>query len=73
MISDDLVPVNAYQFGWKPKWNSEKFLNSMDNEIQAVLDWDKGLTNIFDVFASKDEQTQKSPEGQCKVWGIWWF
>jgi hypothetical protein len=52
-ISGEIVPVNAFKLGWKPKWTLEMFLDSMDDEIQAVLDLDKGQTNIFDVFAPK--------------------
>lgn len=52
MISGDLVPINAYRVGWQPKWTLEMFLNSLDDEIQAVLDLDKGQTSIFDVFAT---------------------
>ncbi|CRG90930.1 hypothetical protein PISL3812_07977 [Talaromyces islandicus] len=48
--SGDLVPINAYRLGWEPKWTMERFLDSMDDEIQAVLDLDKGQTSIFGVL-----------------------
>jgi len=40
-LSGELVAVSAYQLGWQPKWDKERFLESMDDEIQAVLDLDK--------------------------------
>ncbi|CAI6092743.1 unnamed protein product [Clonostachys chloroleuca] len=32
------VAVNPYLLGWQPKWNQKRFLDSIDDEIQAALD-----------------------------------
>ncbi|KAH8690119.1 hypothetical protein BGW36DRAFT_433072 [Talaromyces proteolyticus] len=48
--SGNATPVNAYRLGWQPKWTQEKFLESIDDEVQAVLDFDIGNTNIFKVL-----------------------
>ncbi|KIW09780.1 hypothetical protein PV08_11880 [Exophiala spinifera] len=36
--SGDIIPVNAFNIGWQPKWTAESFLGSMDEEIKAVLE-----------------------------------
>ncbi|KAI0837093.1 NAD(P)-binding protein [Hypoxylon sp. FL0890] len=46
--SGQLVPVNAYRVGWQPKWDQERFLESMDDEIQAVLELDTVKPTLFD-------------------------
>ncbi|KAI0881295.1 NAD(P)-binding protein [Annulohypoxylon maeteangense] len=46
--SGDLVPVHPYQLGWKPQWDQKRFLESMDDEIQAVLDLDTVKPTLFD-------------------------
>ncbi|KAI1087270.1 NAD(P)-binding protein [Rostrohypoxylon terebratum] len=43
----DFVPVNAYQIGWKPQWYQQKFLDSMDDEVQSVLDLDTVKPTLF--------------------------
>ncbi|KAI1448839.1 NAD(P)-binding protein [Annulohypoxylon stygium] len=43
----DFVPVNAYQLGWKPQWDQQRFLNSMEEEVQAVLDLDTIKPTLF--------------------------
>ncbi|KPM41084.1 hypothetical protein AK830_g5461 [Neonectria ditissima] len=48
MSSGEMVPVNAYKLGWKPKWDEEKFLGSIDDEIQAVQELDTVKMSIFD-------------------------
>lgn len=51
-LSGELVPVNAYQLGWQPKWDKERFLESMDDEIEAVQELDKVKASVFDLLAS---------------------
>ncbi|KAI0149688.1 NAD(P)-binding protein [Hypoxylon sp. NC0597] len=46
--SGQLIPVNAYRLGWQPKWDQEKFLESMDDEVQAVLELDTVKPTLFD-------------------------
>ncbi|VUC32934.1 unnamed protein product [Clonostachys rosea] len=44
------VAVNPYLLGWQPKWNQKRFLDSIDDEIQAALD-DKPLAStLFDTI-----------------------
>ncbi|KAL9083685.1 MAG: hypothetical protein Q9165_008413 [Trypethelium subeluteriae] len=50
--SGQLVPVHAYRLGWQPKWDEERFLESLDDEIQAVQDLDTVKATIFDNPAS---------------------
>ncbi|KAI0384227.1 NAD(P)-binding protein [Hypomontagnella monticulosa] len=54
--SGELVPVNAYKLGWQPKWDQKKFLESVDDEVQAVLELDTVKTTVFDTLLniSKD-------------------
>jgi hypothetical protein len=42
------VPANAYALGWQPKWDKERFLESMDDEIRAVLELDTVKATLFD-------------------------
>ncbi|KAL5378872.1 hypothetical protein DPSP01_008805 [Paraphaeosphaeria sporulosa] len=46
--SGGLEPVNARQLGWQPIWDERRFLESTDEEVQAVLDLDTIRTGIFD-------------------------
>ncbi|KAI1392961.1 NAD(P)-binding protein [Hypoxylon trugodes] len=46
--SGDLVPVNSYNLGWQPKWDQERFLNSLDEEVQTMLEVDTVKPTIFD-------------------------
>ncbi|KAI0468678.1 hypothetical protein F4859DRAFT_197935 [Xylaria cf. heliscus] len=39
---------NRYPLGWQPKWDNERFLASMDEEIDATLKYDMGRTTLFD-------------------------
>ncbi|KAK7409252.1 hypothetical protein QQX98_008562 [Neonectria punicea] len=56
MSSGDMVPVNAYKLGWKPKWDEERFLGSIDDEIQAVQELDTVKMSLFDsLIASTDK------------------
>ncbi|KAI1378883.1 NAD(P)-binding protein [Hypoxylon crocopeplum] len=45
--SGQLVPVNAYRLGWQPQWDKERFLESMDDEVQAVLELDTVKPTLF--------------------------
>ncbi|KAJ3554142.1 hypothetical protein NPX13_g10696 [Xylaria arbuscula] len=39
---------DRYPLGWQPKWDEEKFLASIDDEVDATLRFDKGRTTLFD-------------------------
>ncbi|KAI1414112.1 NAD(P)-binding protein [Hypoxylon sp. FL1857] len=45
--SGQLVAVNAYQLGWQPKWDEKRFLENLDDEIQAVLELDTVKSTLF--------------------------
>ena len=44
----DLVAVQAYeQLGWQPKWTEQMYLDSMDEEIDGVLEHDKFEQTLY--------------------------
>ena len=46
--------MNAAQLGWEPKWDKQRFLESMDDEVLTVQELDKVNTSVFDALdASK--------------------
>ena len=47
-FSGEIVPTNTYALGWQPKWDKERFLESMDDEIRAVLELDTVKATLFD-------------------------
>ncbi|KAE8451665.1 hypothetical protein EG329_003122 [Mollisiaceae sp. DMI_Dod_QoI] len=46
--SGQQIPINAYQIGWQPKWDKQRCLESMDDEINAVLEFDTVPVTLFD-------------------------
>ncbi|VUC22173.1 unnamed protein product [Clonostachys rosea] len=44
----DLVPVNGPKIGWQPKWTEKMYLDSIDDEVQAVLDLDTVKMTLWD-------------------------
>ncbi|TPX18688.1 uncharacterized protein E0L32_002545 [Thyridium curvatum] len=36
----DMIAINGPKLGWQPKWDQNRFLESLDQEIQDVLDLD---------------------------------
>ncbi|KAH8678427.1 hypothetical protein BX600DRAFT_452050 [Xylariales sp. PMI_506] len=48
----DIVPVHAYQLGWQPKWDEKRFLESLEQEVEAVLQWDVVKPTIFNSLLS---------------------
>ncbi|KAJ8126796.1 hypothetical protein O1611_g6842 [Lasiodiplodia mahajangana] len=46
--------ANRYPLGWQPKWDKQKLLASLDEEITATLQYDKGKTTLFDVLDASD-------------------
>ncbi|KAH7372109.1 hypothetical protein BKA64DRAFT_715117 [Cadophora sp. MPI-SDFR-AT-0126] len=39
--SGDMIGLNARRLGWQPKWDQERYLNSMDEEVRGVLELDE--------------------------------
>uniref|UniRef100_A0A8H7KD34 NAD-dependent epimerase/dehydratase domain-containing protein n=1 Tax=Bionectria ochroleuca TaxID=29856 RepID=A0A8H7KD34_BIOOC len=46
--SGDLVAVNGPKLGWQPKWDEKMYLDSIDDEVQAVLDLDTVKMTLWD-------------------------
>ncbi|KAH7016148.1 uncharacterized protein B0I36DRAFT_277426 [Microdochium trichocladiopsis] len=50
--SGQQIPINAYQIGWQPKWDEQRFLEGMDDEIKAALESDTVPATLFDKLLS---------------------
>ncbi|PSN64073.1 NAD(P)-binding protein [Corynespora cassiicola Philippines] len=46
----DVIPVKANLLGWKPEWNEKRFMESLDDEIQAVLDLNTTKNTLFETL-----------------------
>lgn len=46
--SANISAERVYQIGWKPMWNRDMFLQSIDDEIQNVLDLGKAKSSLID-------------------------
>jgi hypothetical protein len=49
----DLKPVNSKRLGWQPVWDEEKFLASLDDEVEAVINSDEAATTAFDGLTTR--------------------
>lgn len=47
IYSGKMVPVNAFKLGWTPKWDEQKMLLSLDDEIDAVIESEEIKPTIF--------------------------
>ncbi|TGJ80729.1 hypothetical protein E0Z10_g8034 [Xylaria hypoxylon] len=45
---------NGYPLGWQPKWDQKRLLASMDEEVAATLQYDKGRTSLFDALNAEN-------------------
>ncbi|KAH9886123.1 NAD(P)-binding protein [Xylariomycetidae sp. FL2044] len=50
--SGQLVPIKAYQLGWRPKWNEEMLLNGLDEEVDEILKLDTIKATLFEPLKS---------------------
>ncbi|KAI0441164.1 hypothetical protein F4803DRAFT_434364 [Xylaria telfairii] len=41
---------NRYPLDWQPKWDNQRLLASMDDEVTSTLQYDKGRTSLFDAL-----------------------
>jgi hypothetical protein len=48
MDSENIVAENTKRIGWKPLWNGERFMQSIDEEIQVTLDLGKAKSSLLD-------------------------
>jgi hypothetical protein len=46
--SENIISENNHRIGWKPVWNKDRFLQNIDDEIQAVLDLGKAKSSLID-------------------------
>ena len=46
--SENIVSENAHRIGWTPVWNKDRFLQHIDDEIQAVLELDRAKSSLID-------------------------
>jgi hypothetical protein len=53
--SGEMVPLNAYRLGWRPKWDEERMMESLDDEIQAVQDLDIVKPTLFNTLVSEEK------------------
>lgn len=42
--------MDAALLGWKPKWDKQRPLESMDDEVLTVQELDKVSTSVFDAL-----------------------
>ncbi|MBH1945714.1 hypothetical protein I5L01_16010, partial [Erythrobacter sp. YJ-T3-07] len=50
---DNLTTTRAQNIGWQPKWDKKKFLDNIDDEIDAVLEHEKAKSSLIDsLFAA---------------------
>jgi hypothetical protein len=47
-ISPDIIAEIPHSIGWKPVWNKERFLQSVDDEVKAVVDLGKAKSSLVD-------------------------
>ncbi|KAF6842782.1 nad dependent epimerase dehydratase family protein [Colletotrichum musicola] len=43
----DLVSVKPYRLGWQPKWDEEKFMASMEDEVRDALEFGSVKPTLF--------------------------
>jgi hypothetical protein len=55
MSAGDPVPVNPYKIGWQPEWTEERFLELIDAEVQAALDFDTVKTSRYETLLSAEK------------------
>ena len=48
LFSDNILSDNEHRLGWKPKWNKDRFLQNIGDEVQAVLDHGKAKSSLID-------------------------
>lgn len=44
----DIVAKKARKIGWKPAWDKDRFLQNIDDEIDAVLELGKAKSGLID-------------------------
>ncbi|MCJ1432429.1 hypothetical protein MMC27_001785 [Xylographa pallens] len=45
---ENIISENTPRLGWRPVWDKDRFLQNIDDEIQAVLDLGKAKSSLMD-------------------------
>ncbi|CAI7569276.1 unnamed protein product [Penicillium discolor] len=45
---DNIIAEIPHRIGWRPMWNKERFLQNIDDEIQAVVEHGKAKSSLID-------------------------
>ncbi|KAJ5686910.1 hypothetical protein N7536_009529 [Penicillium majusculum] len=45
---DNIIAEIPHRIGWRPMWNKERFLQNLDDEIQAVVEHGKAKSSLID-------------------------
>ncbi|OQD60496.1 hypothetical protein PENPOL_c023G10563 [Penicillium polonicum] len=45
---DNIIAEIPHKIGWRPMWNKERFLQNIDDEIQAVVEHGKAKSSLID-------------------------
>ncbi|MCJ1292562.1 hypothetical protein MMC34_004113 [Xylographa carneopallida] len=45
---ENVISENTHRLGWRPVWDKDRFLQNIDDEIQAVLDHGKAKSSLID-------------------------
>lgn len=49
IFSDNIIiPENGIKIGWKPKWDEKRFLDNINDEIDAVVENGKAKSRLMD-------------------------
>lgn len=46
--SDNIIAEIPHKIGWRPTWNKDRFLQNIDDEIQAVVEHRKAKSSLID-------------------------
>ena len=46
--SEKIITERAFNIGWKPAWNKERFLQNIDDEVAAVVELRKAKSSLVD-------------------------
>lgn len=46
--SENIIAENPHRIGWQPTWNKDRFLENIDDEIEAVVELGKAKSSLID-------------------------
>ena len=53
--SEDIIPERAFSIGWKPTWNNDRFLQNINDEIEAVIQLGSAKSSLIESFLKAGE------------------